>query len=241
MQVNEIFYSIQGEGILQGIPMVFVRLQGCNFKQPCKWCDTTYALSEGATQYTMTPLEIKEKVLSVFKKGTKVYPGLWVCITGGEPLKQEKELWDLCKLLTEQGLYKVEIETNGSEILPRWFTVATSWCIDIKTPSSGNVNLNDKLVRSFFQTRTNDQIKFVVADKGDLEFARNIIQLNPHFPPRVLISPMIPSPSGLDDPMFTVSEGVEWWKECAEFCKEERVRLSLQLHKIIWGTQKRGV
>lgn len=230
MKVNEIFYSIQGEGVLQGVPMVFIRLQGCNFEQPCKWCDTIYSFAD-VTNIELTPEKIKKRVVDLLP-----YPGSWVCITGGEPLNQEEELHKLCRLLTEQGLYKVEIETNGSVKLPSWYTTVTSWCIDIKTPSSGNVNSNSLRIDSYFNLRNTDQIKFVVADKEDLEFARDIIQLHPHFPPRVLISPMIPQ-LGEDWGLGTQ----KWWQECTEFCIEERVRLSLQLHKLIWGTQKRGV
>jgi len=237
MKVNEIFYSIQGEGILQGVPMVFVRLQGCNFKQPCKWCDTQYSFSDKIAVENLPPEEVKNRVIKLLP-----YPGSWVCITGGEPLNQEEELWSLCKLLVEKELYRVEVETNGSVKLPRWNTVVTSWCIDIKTPSSGNELTNKLLIDSFFfNTRHTDQIKFVVADRTDLEFARNIIQLHPHFPPRVLISPMIPTVSATISSENLLDRSQEWWKECAEFCKEERVRLSLQLHKLIWGTQKRGV
>ena len=231
MKVHETFYSIQGEGVLQGLPMVFVRLQGCNFEKPCSWCDTTYAFAEVGKYEELTPDQVKKRIVDLLP-----YPGSWVCITGGEPLHQTEELHKLCKLLTEQGLYKVEIETNGSVKLPSWYSTVTSWCIDIKTPSSGNTNKDSKLIKEFFNLRNTDQIKFVVANEEDLEFASNIIQLHPHFSPRVLISPVIPN----------LGEGwaldyQEWWQRCAEFCKEERVRLSLQLHKLIWGIKKRGV
>jgi len=219
MRINEIFWSINGEGLHQGEPTVFVRLQGCNLKTPCKWCDTPYALDpNGGAAFTTLSL-----LAEVGKFNAKW--GTWVCITGGEPLLQALALGEFITALKFNG-YRVEIETNGTLLAPPWYEVVDSWCIDVKCPSSGTVFpfttlLSDDLT---------DQAKFVVANENDLKYVECILPRIEHARP--LISPVMSNDKPID---------VQWMRRCVEFCKENNCRFSLQIHKIIWPPSERGV
>ncbi|MEM3445353.1 MAG: radical SAM protein, partial [Thermoplasmata archaeon] len=128
MRINEIFYSIQGEGINIGIPMVFVRVTGCNLR--CRWCDTAYAFEEG-TEMSLD---------AIFKK-VEEFNTNRVCITGGEPLLY-KELTKLISMFIDTG-YFVQVQTNGSKTVQE-MPCEENLCIsmDIKCPSSG---MHDKM------------------------------------------------------------------------------------------------
>ena len=213
MLLNEIFLSIQGEGINSGLPTVFIRTQLCNLK--CKWCDTKYALGEGGKE-----MSIEEIVKEVGKYDCKE-----VYITGGEPLVQEEEL---SKLVTELCLkdYKIRIATNGSILptRPKLWASSAGWDIDIKCPSSGEAGKSEELW--FYELDA--QIKFVVQDQEDLRFTKEILDRHKASQVGKWISP--------------VTDGVnierKWLQEVAEFCIKENVRYSLQLHKILWGNRK---
>ncbi|GAE89640.1 7-carboxy-7-deazaguanine synthase QueE [Acetivibrio straminisolvens] len=158
MKVNEIFLSIQGESMSAGFPTVFVRFTGCNLR--CSYCDTKYAYNGGED---MTPSEIFEEIKKLHYKR--------VCLTGGEPLLQ-KELGELLVLLDD---YTVTIETNGSVGLgsvvlknPRH-----SYVMDMKVPSSGCSG--QMLFENFDLLKEQDEIKFVVGDRTDYEWAKSII------------------------------------------------------------------
>jgi 7-carboxy-7-deazaguanine synthase len=128
MRINEIFYSLQGEGIQMGLPTVFIRTTGCNLR--CKWCDTKYAYEEGE--------EIDCKDLP---NHIRIFSTKYVCITGGEPL-QQKDTPKLIDMLCSKG-YELCLETNGSisiEGLPKTDSLIIS--LDIKCPSSG---MQDKM------------------------------------------------------------------------------------------------
>ncbi len=159
MKVNEIFKSIQGEGIYIGTPMLFVRLTGCNLR--CKWCDTKYAYTEGEEW------KLEDLLKKIEKKNME-----WVCITGGEPLIQD-ETYLLVDALLRKG-HKVLIETNGSvdiSKLPTEENLVVS--LDIKTPSSGMHNFNQ--FKNLDYLGPNDYVKFVIADETDFEYAVKII------------------------------------------------------------------
>jgi organic radical activating enzyme len=145
-----------------------------------------------------------------------------VLITGGEPLLQESELFELVNKLRAKDVL-VEIETNGSIAPPWWWTMVTSWSADIKCPSSG---MCGKSNLAWLGTRTQDQVKFVVQTEEDLNFARRTYKAC-YLGPTVLISPTYPW-------------STEWLQRCVEFCKETSTRLSLQQQKIIFG-ERRGV
>jgi 7-carboxy-7-deazaguanine synthase len=158
----------------------------------------------------------------------------WVCITGGEPMFQLDSLHELVKTLKKYG-YRVTVETNGSIKKPYWWTLVDSWNFDIKCPSSGVCGIS---LEDWFETRGCDQAKFVVGTREDLDFARKVIMKHMVHPPVVLVSPV----SGI---LVNKEEGTleeywfkPWLQEVAEFCLTERVRLSLQIHKVIWGNKK---
>ena len=123
MKVNEIFYSLQGEGTLSGEPTVFVRLQGCNLN--CSYCDTRYAqkMQEGE-EWSIE--KIIGRIESLASDDT------WVCFTGGEPLLQESELEQIVPVIYNP----VTIETNGTLPRPKWASLTNSWNIDVKCPSA---------------------------------------------------------------------------------------------------------
>jgi len=160
MKVNEIFYSIQGEGTLIGIPMVFVRFTGCNLR--CTWCDTKYAWEEGK-EMSM------EEIIGEIRK----YKSNWVCLTGGEPLLQ-KDIYKLIDRLINLG-YRVLLETNGSlslEDLPCEEQLIVD--MDIKTPSSGMSNFMN--LENLELLGPKDTIKFVIADENDYNFMKEFIK-----------------------------------------------------------------
>jgi len=214
MRISETFYSISGEGVHAGIPAMFIRLQGCNLR--CGYCDTKYA------QDPSGGIELKADEIVSNNKSR------WVVITGGEPLMQEGELELLVDTLHLQKK-KVEIETNGSFHPPIWFRSADSWSVDVKCPCSG-LSYGTFKTQWLTKLRKQDQLKFVVGAVEDLRFVNSFISSS-RVRPTLLISPMTN-----DDGKWNT----EWLQQCTEFCKENDVRLSLQLHKIIWGN-KRGV
>lgn len=160
--INEIFYSIQGEGLSIGEPTIFIRLQGCNLR--CKWCDTKYAYYEGKE------MEINE-ILNEIKK----YKVKNICLTGGEPLMQ-KETKNLLKKLLKPN-YKIVLETNGSlsiSELPNSKNLIIS--LDIKCPSS---KMHEKMnLENLKFLRKKDQLKFVIKNKEDYFYAKKILAEN---------------------------------------------------------------
>lgn len=208
LYVNEIFYSIQGESTYQGLPCIFVRLAGCNLK--CRWCDTTYAFYEGQK---MTFEEIMDRI--------KKYNTNLVEITGGEPLLQKNVILFMSGLI-ENG-YKVLLETSGSisiKDVPQGVIII----MDVKCPASGESDKN--LWENLHYLKPYDQIKFVIADKNDYLWAKDIIKkydLDKNF--IILFSPVFE--------YNIATELVEW------ILKDNlNVRLNLQLHKILWGNQR---
>lgn len=157
MKINEIFLSIQGEGLFTGFPTVFVRFSGCNLR--CSYCDTTYAYYEGAE---MEPQSIVEEV--------KGHGYGRVCLTGGEPLLQT----DINILLNLLKDYKVSIETNGSVLIDKVIRKENhTFALDMKCPSSG---FSGKMNFDNFKLLTDmDEIKFIIGSREDYEWAKNII------------------------------------------------------------------
>lgn len=213
MIVNEIFHSIQGESSFAGRPCVFVRLTGCNLR--CSYCDTRYAYDEGDAYEITAIMEI-----------IRSYKCNLVEITGGEPLIQE-ETPALANALIAAGFH-VLLETNGSLDINK-VTTACSRIVDIKCPSSGEHTKNDSenLSRLF----ENDELKFVIGDRTDYEFARNLLKTHKTVYPRkgkIHFSPVYAKMR---------PEILAHW--ILEDCLD--VRLQLQLHKHIWDPDKRGV
>jgi 7-carboxy-7-deazaguanine synthase len=209
--INEIFYSIQGESTYAGRLCVFVRLTYCNLR--CTYCDTAYAFTEGRE---MTLEEIMRRVGS-FKCGL-------VEVTGGEPLLQ-KNVHTLLTMLGDAG-YEVLLETGGHmDIRP--VDKRVKRIMDIKCPSSGESEKNRW--QNITDLRPQDEVKFVVGDRRDYEWAAKKIaeyQLNEKC--SVLISPVF---------------GKINYEELAGWILGDRlpVRMQLQMHKYIWPPDKRGV
>lgn len=211
LTVNEIFLSIQGEGLRAGLPCTFIRLTGCNLR--CRWCDTPYALLEGE------PAELSELLRRVEQLGCKR-----VEVTGGEPLIQPGTI-ELLQMLCDAG-YETLLETNGSlDISPVGGRVVR--IVDFKCPSSGQAEANRWANVEHLTAR--DEVKFVVVDRGDFEFARDAVRGRE----LTSICPVTFQPvAGQCEPA-----------ELAEWILAERldVRLGLQLHKILWPGRDRGV
>jgi len=204
MRINEIFHSLQGEGVYSLIPMTFVRLQGCNLN--CAYCDTKRAQSTiGGSS------ESPSAVLRVIESHRGVRPCDWVCITGGEPLLQSDELGILVKDIRLKLRNDVEVETNGCLPPPGWFWYVSSWVVDVKCPSSGAESKWD-LWKS--RMREQDQVKFVVSDAIDLNFVRRWLASNKLFRGTKLVSPVQPASDGLLDAV-------------TNFCLERNLRLNL--------------
>ena len=211
MKINEIFLSIQGEGILTGLPTIFIRTAGCNLR--CSWCDTKFAYYQGK----------EASIKSVIKK-IKKYKVKRVCITGGEPLSQEKEVIGLIKKLLKFK-YDVSIETNGSldiKKIPKKVLIS----LDIKCPSS---RMSDKMLYSNINLiRSKDQIKFIIDDLVDYNFAKKIVKrYNLTKKTNVIFQPVL---------------GTKFVKSLIKNILKDKldIKFSLQLHKVIWGN-KRGV
>jgi 7-carboxy-7-deazaguanine synthase len=211
VKINEIFFSIQGESSYAGLPCAFVRLTGCNLR--CGYCDTKHAYEEGREQAT-------EQVIEAVSR----FPTKLVEVTGGEPLLQEETL-SLVTAFTERG-YKVLIETNGTVSLQGIDARATV-VMDIKCPGSGmsghmlwdNVDL----------LRPHDEVKFVLTDRDDYDWASGIIE------ERKLVGKHIvhlASAYSVLDPRLLASWILEDGLDA---------RLQLQLHKYVWPNVERGV
>jgi 7-carboxy-7-deazaguanine synthase len=209
MKINEIFYSLQGEGLLVGTPSIFLRATGCNLR--CSYCDTTDAYEKG------TEMNIQE-ILHEIKK----IPCSHVCITGGEPLMQKDTPRLISRLLRNK--YSVCLETNGSISITKLVGMKSLIIsLDIKCPSSGSHE--QMKMKNISSLSKQDQLKFIIKDKKDYLFAKNIFQKY--------------------KPVCTVFFQPVWEtkpQKLASWILHDglSVRLSLQLHKIIWG-EKRGV
>lgn len=213
LKINEIFYSIQGEGSYALYPCVFVRLTGCNLR--CTWCDTTYSFFEGGQRSFRQILdEINQ------------YPAEIVEVTGGEPLLQ-KNVFPFFDLLREAGK-KILIETSGSIPIDR-VPAFVHIVLDIKAPDSGEAEKNR--YENLGHIKPSDDIKIVVASRKDFDFAVDITRqydLKNKMEKPVIIQPAFGQ--------IESAEAGEWVKTAPE-----RFRLGLQLHKFIYEPTLRAV
>ena len=209
IRINEIFYSIQGESSRIGFPTVFIRLTGCPMR--CTYCDTAYAFHQGNQQ------EIDAIINQV-----QQYPTKFVTVTGGEPLAQ-KNCLDLLDQLCDLD-YEVSLETGGGiDISP--VNAKVKIILDIKTPKSGEVENN--FWPNLKQIKPMDEIKFVVADQEDFEWAIQTMHEYQLDQKKILFSPVYNQLEGELLAKWILDHGIE-------------ARLQLQLHKILWG-EKQGV
>jgi 7-carboxy-7-deazaguanine synthase len=227
MQITEIYKSIQGESTYAGLPCVFVRLTGCNLR--CSWCDSEYTFTGG---HRRTLEEVIEEVEQLSPGG-----GL-VEITGGEPMLQEREVVPLMQRLLDAG-YTVLLETSGERPLQR-VPQRVVKIVDVKCPNSGEPNTFR--MENLDCLNSEDEVKFVLSDRIDYEFARDFVtrhrldqQVN-----AVLFSPAFSKQaSGARDASYCLLDP----RELAEWMLEDGVpaRLGLQLHKFIWDPAMKGV
>ena len=223
LRINETFFSIQGESTWAGCPCFFVRLTGCPLR--CHYCDTEYAFREGAP-----------RTLQMILDEVRASGATLVQLTGGEPLAQ-KRAFDLIALLCDAG-YTVLIETSGSIDIRPCHPQAIR-ILDIKTPGSGEVERNRW--ENLDDLRPHDEIKFVLVDRADYEWARACIREH-HLETRcraVLLSPAFAQKKGLEIQGCPGLDPRAW----AEWILEDRlpVRQQTQLHKLIWDPGMRGV
>jgi 7-carboxy-7-deazaguanine synthase len=208
LKITEVFRSLQGETSLAGWPTVFIRLTGCPLR--CQYCDTAYAFHGGAWR------TIDELLAEVEAHGVR-----HVCVTGGEPLAQ-KPCLELLARLCDAG-YVVSLETSGAidvaEVDPRVIRI-----LDLKTPGSGEVERN--LWQNLEVLSPQDQVKFVICDRADYDWARGIVDQH-GLAARLTV-------------LFSPSHEQLPARELADWIVADRapVRMQVQLHKYLWGNER---
>jgi 7-carboxy-7-deazaguanine synthase len=212
LTINEIFYSVQGESTYAGRPCVFVRLTACDLR--CSWCDTEYAFYEGRKR------EVDEVLDEVDS-----YDCSLVEVTGGEPLLQES-VYPLMEGLLARGK-TVLLETGGHRSTAH-VPADVVTILDVKCPGSGESGRN--CWENLERLRPRDEVKFVVKDRADYEFARDVICGRALGARAAAIH-------------FSPVHGVLDPKTLSEWVLADRlpVRVQLQLHKYIWSPTTRGV
>ncbi len=209
IHLSEIFHSIQGESTWVGFPCIFIRLSGCNLR--CSYCDTKYAYEN---EYELTINEIIQKI-------SKYQSTDLVEITGGEPLLQKNVYPLFYKLISKN--YIILLETNGSIPLQK-VPERIIKILDIKTPSS---MMSDKMKWENLQyLNEKDEIKFVISDKNDFNWAMEKIRKNSLAKRNILFSPVFKKLKPKVLSRWILSSGLS-------------IRLNLQLHKIIYNDKRR--
>ena len=205
LRLTEIFHSLQGEAARSGLPTVFIRLTGCPLR--CTWCDTTYSFTGGSAW------EIADILAEVAR-----HPTRHVCVTGGEPLSQKASL-ALMSALCDAG-YSVSLETSGALDISA-VDARVARIVDLKAPASGELERN--LPANIPLLRAQDEVKMVLADEADYDWAKaQILEHDLAARCTVLLSPV----AGDLDPA-----------QLAEWIVRDRlpVRFQLQLHKVLWN------
>ena len=217
LRVTEIFHSIQGESTWAGYPCTFIRLTGCPLR--CTWCDTEYAFFGGE----------KVALAELLQKARDMGANL-VEITGGEPLIH-RNAFVLARMLLDEG-FTVLVETSGAvDVAP--LDARAHKIMDLKCPGSGEVERN--LWSNLDHLTGRDEIKFVIKDRADYEWARDVVRKH-HLDKRK-------ADGTLREILFSpVWESIDFQK-MAEWILEDHldVRYQIQMHKIIWGANVPGV
>jgi 7-carboxy-7-deazaguanine synthase len=227
MQISEIYKSLQGESTYAGLACVFVRLTGCNLR--CSWCDSEFSFYGGRR---LSSAEVFSEVERLSPNG-----GL-VEITGGEPMLQEREVVPLMQQLLHAG-YKVLLETSGERPLER-VPAPVVKIVDVKCPHSGEPDTFT--IENLEVLQPHDEIKFVLSDRTDYEYAREFVRRH-RLEERVhaiLFSPAFrKDASGARDSSHCLLDP----EELAHWILADDVpaRLSLQIHKLIWNPAAKGV
>jgi 7-carboxy-7-deazaguanine synthase len=227
MHLIELYKSVQGESSFSGLPCIFVRLAGCNLR--CAWCDSEYTFT-GGKPYTADEIIKEIEALS---------PCRLIEFTGGEPMLQAKELLPLMERLLTQN-YTLMIETSGERPLvdvPK----AVHKIVDVKCPGAGAA-ANTFRMENLAALTKKDEVKFVITNREDFDFARDFIHEHAldKIAGQILLSPAFnKSPSPLrttDNATLDPRKLVEWM-----LADGLPARLSLQIHKFIWEPMKKGV
>ena len=205
LMVNEIFLSLEGETTTAGLPSLFIRLTGCNLR--CKYCDSKNSYFDG-----------KEMTIDDIMNKVKDYTGNFhhITLTGGEPLLQDNASLLINHIIEEN--HNLQIETNGSMDISTISPKARR-ILDVKTPSSGEIN--SFLFSNIPHLTQNDEIKFVLSDMNDYNFAKNFIEINLKSTDAIINL----------SPTYKVFEAIE----LSQLILKDRlqVRLNLQLHKLL--------
>jgi 7-carboxy-7-deazaguanine synthase len=226
MNIIEIYRSIQGESSFAGVPCIFVRLAACNLR--CTWCDSEYTFTGGRK---MAVEEVEQEI-------ARLAPSGLIEFTGGEPMLQERELIPMMERLLTRG-YTLLIETSGERPLEN-VPKAVHKIVDVKCPGSGE---GGSFRQSNLATLTrHDEVKFVLADRADYEFARDFTGQNglDNIVNSVIFSPAFSkTPSAQRDTSNAQLDP----RLLAEWILQDglNVRLGLQIHKFIWEPALKGV
>lgn len=211
MRINEIYQSIQGESTYAGLPCVFVRTTGCHLR--CRWCDTGYAFEEG----------VSKSIDDILEEVHHFHCNL-VELTGGEPLLQEQS-FTLVRALLDEG-YTVLIETSGAISIDPVDSRAVI-ILDVKCPGS---EMSDRMHWDNLNLlKKNDEVKFVIADLSDYDWAKQVIETRPVLKRKTIHF----------SPVFGEMDS----RQLADWILRDHlpVRLQLQLHKHIWDPSMKGV
>ncbi len=226
LRLIELYRSVQGESSFAGVPCIFVRLAGCNLR--CSWCDSEYTFT-GGQPFTNDQIVAEIEALQ---------PCKLIEFTGGEPMLQAQRLLPLMQQLLEGG-YQLMIETSGERLLadvPR----AVHKIVDVKCPGSGMAST--VRLENLDALTSNDEVKFVLSDRLDYEFARDFIRAHDlaRRCGQILLSPAFLKNAAdqrtADNMALDPRLLVDWM-----LADGLPARLSLQIHKFIWEPRKKGV
>ena len=227
MTLIELYKSVQGESSFAGLPCIFVRFAGCNLR--CAWCDSEYTFS-GGTKFSQEQVEAQIAALA---------PCTLIEFTGGEPMLQARELLPLMDSLLAKN-YTLMMETSGERPLTD-VPKAVHKIVDVKCPGAGSAANSFHLPNLDALTK-NDEVKFVITDRADYEFAREFIRTH-ELSARVNSILLSPAFQKLPVPVRSAENFALDPRLLVEWMLEDGLdaRLSLQIHKFIWEPQKKGV
>ena len=234
--LSECYASVQGESSLVGIPTIFVRLYTCNLR--CRWCDSMHAVEGGDFSRMGVDATVK-KILGLAGDLQSDARGIRnLCWTGGEPLLQGESIARAVERLPETFVHS--IETDGEIDLSTFDALVPDerasgrvrYVMDVKCPGSGMVA--NKAYANLERLREHDEVKFVLLDRSDFEFAKGVLSKVDTRARTVLFSPATPA--------HHIARGLDPG-QLASWILEERlpVRLQLQMHKLIWPGRERGI
>ncbi len=234
--LSELYVSVQGESSLVGLPTIFVRLYTCNLR--CRWCDSMHAVEGG--EFTRIDIEEATKRILDLARGRDSTGAEIrnVCWTGGEPLLQGESIARAIRRLPKHFVHS--IETDGEIDLAAFDALVPEgrssghvrYVMDVKCPGSGMVA--NRAYRNLERLRAHDEVKFVLLDRADYEFAKGVLSKVETKAGTILFSPATPA--------HKVARGLDPG-DLASWILEERlpVRLQLQIHKLIWPGRDRGI